>query len=471
LTTITINPNVVKATLSNSNFGLGINARDRAFEEEQSTWNLMQNAGVKFLNFPGGINCDMYDWRTSLSKFDGSLYRVNTADYLRTANIIGADKMICVNYGSGTPQEAADWVYHANVELQGNVNHWSIGNECYQPGEYDIRPPPFDHDAYTYAMFCVEAIQLMKAVDPTIKIGVVTIYNEQSFPQRITVTNPRTGVQANGWSAVLLSTMRDAGVLPDYFDFHLYTMAPGRESDPVAFQMIDRLDFWIGSMRTMLTDYLGETVGSGIELHLTEANATYGTPGKMSVSLTNGLYLAYHWAAMSERNVKSHIWWKLHDEYRTTGNYHPTLYGWREHSDWGIASSNWPPGSPYGLDVAYPTFYGMRMVDKFADPGDEIVECVTDNLFLKTFAIRSPSGRLRLMVINIAKEMDYTATVDAGGLFLPRFVTMHRYGPMEDATESDYTTQVGYSAPVFGAGVSRSFSARFNRYSITIIEF
>jgi hypothetical protein len=385
--------------------------------------------------------------------------------------MLGADAMIATNYGSATPQDSADWVYYANVELGANIKHWSIGNECYHPGEYDIRPAPFHHDAETYALFCVEAIQLMKAVDPTIKIGVVATYNEASFPQRITVTNPRTGAQANGWSAVLLTTMREEGVLPDYFDFHLYTMSPGRESDPIAFQMIDRLDFWTEGMRTMLADYLGETAAAGIDLHLTEANATWGEPGKMSVSLTNGLYLAYHWAAMNERNVKSHVWWKLHDEYRTTGNYHETLYGWREHSDWGILSSAWPPGSPYLLDVPYPTYYGLRMVNQFADPGDQIVECETNNLLLKAFAVKSPAGRLRLMVINISKETDYTAKVNASGYYLPRFVTMHRYGPMEDVTESDYTTQYGYAVPTLGSGPSRSFTGKFNRYSISIIEF
>jgi len=248
-------------------------------------------------------------------------------------------------------------------------------------------------------------------------------------------------------------------------------MAPGRESDAVAFQMIDRLDFWTQGMRQMLIDYLGETAAAGIKLHLSESNSTWGQIGKMSVSLTNALYLAYQWGAMNVRGVDSHVWWKLHDEYRTSGNYHESLYGWRQHSDWGIASSAWPPGSPYPLDVPYPPYYAMRMVDRFADPGDEIVECQTDNLLLKTFAVRSASGRLRLMVINISKHEDYTANVDAGGYYLPRFVTLHRYGPMEDQTESDYTTQVGYSAPTYGLGPSRSFTARFNRYSITIIEF
>ncbi|MDQ2987252.1 MAG: hypothetical protein M3R13_11150 [Armatimonadota bacterium] len=471
LTTIVVDPTIIKFTLSAKSFGVGINARDRAFEEEPGTWALMRDAGLTFMNFPGGINADMYDWRTSLSTFDGSLYRVNTDDYIRTAGFINSEMMITTNYGSATPQDSADWVEYANIGRGANIKYWSIGNECYHPGEYDIRPAPFHHDAETYAIFCVEAIQLMKAVDPTIKIGVVATYNERSFPQRITVINPRTGEEANGWSAVLLTTMRELGVLPDYFDFHLYTMAPGRESDSVAFQMIDRLDFWTEGMRQMLSDYLGEAA-EGIDLHLVESNSVWGEPGKMSVSLTSALYAAHQWGAMNVRNVKSHIWWKLHDEYRETGNYHEAIYGWRQHSDSGILGSAWPVGSPVPLNAPYPAYYALRMINEFADPGDQIIECETENMLLKTYAVRSPGGRIRLMVINISKDTDWDALVNVAGMLPPQFVTVHRYGKPQDLAESDFTTEIGYGGgTIFGETGPRGFVARFNRYSITIIEF
>ncbi|MEO7454001.1 MAG: hypothetical protein ABIV13_04480, partial [Fimbriimonadales bacterium] len=76
---------------------------------------------------------------------------------------------------------------------------------------------------------------------------------------------------------------------------------------------------------------------------------------------------------------------------------------------------------------------------------------------------------VRLMVVNISKDVDYTAIVVGSGY--PQFVTIHRYGIPHDDLEMDYTTQVGYAgAPIFAAG-SRAFNARFNRYSISVIEF
>jgi hypothetical protein len=73
------------------------------------------------------------------------------------------------------------------------------------------------------------------------------------------------------------------------------------------------------------------------------------------------------------------------------------------------------------------------------------------------------------MVVNISKDKDYTAQVF--GTWYPQFVTIHRYGIPHDNMQMDYTTQVGYGgAPVFTSS-QRAFNARFNRYSISVIEF
>ena len=468
LTTISINQNNILDEVSRRSFGAGVMAASIGFEQDPLTWTLLREAGLTFFNFPGGVNVEYYDWRTSTSTVNGSVFRVDTNDYINSLDQIGADGMISANYGSATPQDAADWVEHANITLGGNIKYWSLGNEPYQPGAHDIRPAPFKHDADTYAQFAVEAIGLMKAVDPSIKIGISLTPNENSFPQRFQVTNPRTGQQVNGWAAVLLTRMREANVYPDYIDFHLYTMSPGKESDAVAFQMLDRLDFWIGGVKQMLQDYW-DGPQEQTPINLTESNSVFGEQGKISVSLTNALYLATQWGEMHERGIQSHVWWNVYEAYRTVGNYHEMLYGWRNYTDRGLLAAGWPSGAPVPYNTPHPTYYAMRVINEFADPGDVVVECDSDNLLLKTYAVKSPNGRVRLMVVNISKDTDYTARITGSGY--PQFVTIHRYGIPHDELQMDYTTQVGYAgAPVFAAG-SRAFNARFNRYSISVIEF
>jgi hypothetical protein len=468
LTSIVINQNNTLAEVSRRSFGAGVMAANMGFEQDPQTWSLLREAGLTFFNFPGGVNVEYYDWRSSTNTSTGAVFRVDTADYINSLAQVGADGMISTNYGSATPQDSADWVQHANVTLGGSIKYWSLGNEPYQPGAHDIRPSPYRHDADTYAQFCVEAIALMKAVDPTIKVGMSITPNENSFAQRFFVTNPRTGQQVNGWAAVLLTRMREANVYPDYLDFHLYTMAPGKESDAVAFQMLDRLDFWIGGIKQMLEDYWdGEHENTPI--HLTESNSVFGEQGKISVSLTNALYLANQWGAMHIRGVQSHVWWNVYEAYRTVGNYHEMLYGWRNYTDRGLLAAGWPVGAPIPYNTPHPTYFAMRILDQFADPGDQIVDCTSNNLLLKTYAVKSPTGRVRLMVINISKDVDYTASIS--GTWFPQFVTIHRYGIPQDLTQGDFTTQVGYGgAPVFASG-ARTFNARFNRYSISVIEF
>jgi len=45
------------------------------------------------------------------------------------------------------------------------------------------------------------------------------------------VTNPRTGAVHKGWTPILLDTLRQLGVTPDFVVYHRYEQAPGGESD------------------------------------------------------------------------------------------------------------------------------------------------------------------------------------------------------------------------------------------------
>lgn len=454
-------------TLTNKMFGVGIATQDWTTDLEE-TRARMREAGIRFMNFPGGVNADRYDWRSSTDKVDGSYCRVTTQDYLNLASAIGSDKMITTNYGSGTPQECADWVRHANIELGGNVMYWTIGNECYRDGEYDNRPHPYDHDAETYAAFVIDAILRMKAVDPRIKVGIVGTYSESSEPGRTTVYNPRTGQAARGWSAVILTRMREAGVLPDYFDFHIAPQTPGKESDAAAFQAMDRIDFWTGRMRQMLTDYLG-SAGASMPLHLSESNMTYGDLGKQSVSMTSALYIAYSWGQMATRNVQSFVWWKLHNEVMHTGNNSPTLYGWRGYSDFGILARGLPEGQSEPLNTPYPGFYAIKMLKYFAQAGDELHATKTGSMYLKTFAVMH-NGRLRLLVINTARDREVQGTISIGGRPVSGIATVYKYGRGEDENESD----IQVSQHQFGndpAHESIGTPFEFERYSLTVISF
>ena len=54
---------------------------------------------------------------------------------------------ITVNYGSGTPAEAADWVRYSNITNGCGFKYWEVGNENYGDWEVDTNTRPHDpHD-------------------------------------------------------------------------------------------------------------------------------------------------------------------------------------------------------------------------------------------------------------------------------------------------------------------------------------
>jgi hypothetical protein len=51
--------------------------------------------------------------------------------------------------------------------------------------------------------------------------------NNRSHP----ATNPRTGAVHNGWTPVLLTTLKSSNTIPDFVIYHRYEQNEGNESD------------------------------------------------------------------------------------------------------------------------------------------------------------------------------------------------------------------------------------------------
>ena len=100
------------------------------------------------------------------------------------ATNLGAQVFTTVNYGTGTPGEAAAWVLSANKTNHCGFKYWEIGNECYGSWETDSHAIP--HDPYTYATNAAAYIQQMKAAYPAvpIKVGIVVVPGREFFEQR-----------------------------------------------------------------------------------------------------------------------------------------------------------------------------------------------------------------------------------------------------------------------------------------------
>ena len=122
---------------------------------------------VPLVRWPGGCFADTYHWKDGIGpKADrSSIINVHwggvtednsfgTHEFLNFCELIGADPYVCLNVGSGTVQEAADWIEYVTSanespmtklrkkngrEKPWNVKYWSAGNETWGCGG-NMRP-------------------------------------------------------------------------------------------------------------------------------------------------------------------------------------------------------------------------------------------------------------------------------------------------------------------------------------------
>ncbi|HLP76542.1 MAG TPA: alpha-L-arabinofuranosidase, partial [Candidatus Paceibacterota bacterium] len=244
---------------------------------------LMNDIGARMLRFPGGSLSDEYHWAINKTSTNTWQWATPFASFVHVATNIGAQAMITVNYGTGTPVEAASWVRHSNVTNHFGFRYWEIGNEIY--GDWETDTNSFPHDPYTYAVRATNFIAQMKAADPAIKIGIVVAAGENSFSNAYTLNhpaiNPRTGATNYGWTPILLGTLKQLGVTPDFVSHHVYPEYTAQESDPLLLQSTVNWARDAADLRQQITDYFGPA-GTNIELLVTENNSNAGDQGKQS---------------------------------------------------------------------------------------------------------------------------------------------------------------------------------------------
>jgi hypothetical protein len=440
-------------------FGLNTAVWDGAFSDPQ-TLTALNAMDARVLRFPGGSTADGYHWMTNMNDGDSFAWPTSFDTFAATATSIGAQAFVTVNYGSGTPQEAAAWVTYSNVTQGYGFKYWEIGNECYGTWENDTQALP--HDPYTYATRAAAYIAAMKAADPTIKVGVVAVTGEDTYTNGYAAHpayNAREGLTHFGWTPVMLSTLRSLGVTPDFLIYHRYEQNAGSEDDATLLQAALTWPADAADLRQQLTDYLGAS-GPSVELDVTENNSVDTNPGKQSTSLVNGLYMADSVANVLQTEFNALVWWDLHNGQATGNNNSAALYGWREYGDYGVESP---------AHDAYPTYYSMKLMSHFARGGDSLVKASSDNPLLSAYAARRVDGSLSILVINKSPVTTYSANLAISGYAPQPAATVYTYG-----TAQDNAAETGTGSPDVAissiSNASSAFSDSFAPYSLTVLS-
>jgi alpha-L-arabinofuranosidase len=530
--TISVNAANAVRTVDERVFGANSVIWDRQASSDQ-TISLLEAAGIRTIRIPGGSQSDEYHWRLNkgINNTTGALnnwtWFTGTDGFTKIIATLGAQAFVTANYGSGTPEEAAAWVAYLNAPTNSTVaigtdaagydwqnadtwaalrasaklatddgmnflrvgrttaygiKYWEIGNECYGANwETDLNAKP--HDPTTYAQRAKVYIGKMKAVDPSIKVGVVITNREDDYANGYTrsVTNPRTGVAYRGWTAVVLATLKALGVTPDLVIYHRYEQAPASdqpnnpENDATLLQKGKTWADDAAAMRRMVDDYLGATEGAKVEIVVTENNSVYTNPGKQSTSLVNGLFLADSLANLMQTEINAFMWWAVRNgppsaNGALTGNMSSSLYGWQTYGDYGMISSQTtlPGGSTSNYDL-HPTYYAFKLLSRFARGGDTVVQATSNSSLLSAFAVKTASGDLNLLVINKHPTNALNGSITVSGFTPASSATVYSYGkPQDDAARTGSGSSDLATSTLSGTGAT--FSASFGSYSMSVIN-
>ena len=542
---VTVNTAATVRTVDERVFGVNSVIWDQAASLEYSPANLtktiqlVQDAGIRAIRLPGGSNSDEYHWYEN--KFYNNQAFHSPSGFNSSSTLIRnitpqAQAMVTVNYGTGTPEEAAAWVayanfstatpdvnigtgieYNSNYHGTGNVDfktasywanlraasplttddgmnflrlsltapmgfkYWEIGNEVYgQTWETDNHSPK--NEPYTYATNAAAFIQKMKAVDPTIKIGVVVEMGQDSYSNGTThsATNLTDNTSHSGWTPVMLATLKQLGVTPDFLIYHRYDQAPGKESDSGLLQTLN-LTSWnhnATDLRGQITNYFGAG-GDKIELVVTENNSVYSNPGKQSTSLVDGLFMADSVGNILQSEFNGLMWWAFRNGPPGPGSPNASLYGWRNYGDYGMLSmadgncaSNVITCNSTSFEK-FPTYYTMKLLSLFARGGDNVITASSDSNLLAVYGTkRSGDGSISLLVINKSSTATTSAQIAVSGFTPSMPVNVYSYGIANDnaANPTIGTGCSGITSSTISTPAA-TFTTSFAPYSINVLTF
>jgi len=220
------------------------------------------------IRWPGGCFADTYHWMDGIGPREERPVRVSfwgdeetnqfgTDEFLKFCSMVGAEPYICLNVGSGSPEEARSWVeycnyggnsYYAQLRAKNGhpepyrVKYWGVGNEnwgcggCFTPQDYALEYRRF---ANFIKRFCV----------PFSAWGEIELI--------------ACGHTEREWNWRLMESLKDHIYLVDHVSIHYYFHAYGGDikfSDEDYFNLllsIQQLEYHI-QQAINIVDYFAE---------------------------------------------------------------------------------------------------------------------------------------------------------------------------------------------------------------------
>ncbi|MEU4471994.1 cellulose binding domain-containing protein [Micromonospora sp. NPDC023888] len=396
--TVTVNARAGLATVPDTALGVNHAIWDQNLGTT-ATSDLLRDAGVQMMRYPGGSYADIYHWKDHTAPGGYVAPGTDFDTFMAAVKRVGAQPMIIANYGTGTPAEAADWVRYANVTKGYGARYWAVGNENYGNGHYGSAWEADDHpdkSATQYARLVVEYADAMKAVDPSVKVGAV-LTMPGNWPDGITA-----GSDPGPWNQTVLSL---AGPKIDFVDVHWYPGGTAAESLARTSHIPDATYL----LRQQISRYAGPNADR-IGISLTELNVDAGRATQPAA-----LFLADAYSELLENGIFTVQWWNVHNGIGTVSE----VAGQTDYNDFGMLSSGTctadgsvcePP-----LNTPFAPYHGLTMMKLFARAGDQFVRAGTDEPLVTAHAVRRGNGDLAVLLVNKDPDAAHQVAIDYAG--------------------------------------------------------
>ncbi|MFX0574469.1 hypothetical protein [Nocardia nepalensis] len=417
---------------------------------------LLRAAGVQTLDWDAGMPVDMYDWQTSTLRPDPGKAQ-HPYDYTLLRPKFGFDqfaglaragdiehKLVHVNYGTGTPEEAAAWVRYANNEKRYGVKYWEIGESMHfngwSPTQENIEP---DGHAYkspqAYARNVLEFARAMKAADPTIRVGVG-------------LSSRDSDAELTDWNTTVLEIVgRDI----DFVDLFVF----GSGWPPMADADLLNRPRANGDLVARFRDLIDQHAGPGhrVEIIIGEAASVANATGQQ-VRTVSALFLADHYLTLLEGGASQVHWYALLGQ--IMGN---TAAGYGDGGllSSGLCAADSPMVEPSDYcqppaTTPFPAYYGLKLLQQLTPAGAELLPATSSDGRIVAHATRRPDGRTAVLLINQDPNADHTVRLDVPGPH-NRDTTVFTYGT--HSTDIEYTTRT----------VDLDQSVTVSPYSLTVL--
>jgi len=377
---------------------------------------LLQAAGVDALRYPGGSYSDIYNWQTQTAA-EGGYVAPNTSftSFMGTANAAGAQPIITVNYGTGTPSLAAAWVQAAASD---SVGYWEVGNEVYGNGTYganweadahcetSLNGPPvtigsepsqtYDCGPSQYAANVLHYESAMHAANSNAKVCAI-LTTPGFWPDGVTNSE-----YPQPWNQTVLSAL---GSQTQCVIVHYY---PGGSS--TAGMLTDPADIAgiVSALHSELSQYAGIANPASIPILVTETNSSIDMDTQPAALFGADMYMTW-----LENGVTSVDWWNEHNGEGTVS----TVDGVTDYGDQGIFSNGSNSGGTTepAVDTPFAPYYGMEMLTKLAAPGSTMVTSTSSQALVRVHAVRDASGNLNVLIDNEDPSNSYTVSLAYSG--------------------------------------------------------